>query len=167
MSKLCSSCKQIKNLEEFSVNNATKDGLQYNCKSCDNAYQRKRKKEKSSEIKENSKKYLKRKRKDREWRLKQLFQSAKARAKNNGREFTITVEDVFKMYPENGMCPVFNFKLEWGDRGFREHSPSIDRIDSSKGYTKENCQIISWKANRLKTDATVNELKALVQFLGG
>jgi len=38
-------------------------------------------------------------------------------------------------------------------------------IDSDRGYTKDNIQIISWKANRLKAYATVEDLEILVAFL--
>jgi len=69
------------------------------------------------------------------------------------------------LYPVDGKCPVFGFNLEFNDAGFRETSPSIDRIDSDKGYTKDNIQIISWKANRLKAYATVEDLEILVAFL--
>jgi hypothetical protein len=56
-------------------------------------------------------------------------------------------------------------KLEFNTAGFRETSPSIDRIDSTKGYTPDNIQIISWKANRVKGYATLQELEMLVAYL--
>jgi hypothetical protein len=62
-------------------------------------------------------------------------------------------------------CPIFGFNLEWNGNGFRETSPSIDRIDSSRGYTKDNIQIISWKANRIKGYATVEDLEIVLAYL--
>jgi hypothetical protein len=56
-------------------------------------------------------------------------------------------------------------KLEFNNAGFRENSPSIDRIDSTKGYTPDNIQIISWKANRIKGYATLQELEMLLAYL--
>lgn len=35
---------------------------------------------------------------------------------------------------------------------------SIDRIDSSKGYTKDNVQLVTMAANQMKNDLTLDEL---------
>jgi hypothetical protein len=48
--------------------------------------------------------------------------------------------------------------------GKRPDSPSIDRIDNSKGYVKGNRVVISMRANRLKSDMTLCELRALADF---
>ena len=39
------------------------------------------------------------------------------------------------------------------------NSPSIDRIDSNKGYIKGNVRIISLRANMMKNDANLQELE--------
>jgi hypothetical protein len=101
-------------------------------------------------------------------RLKSILNQAKTRCKKNQTEFAITVEDLLPI-PE--YCPVYGIKLNYngnkGQRGFVNDSPSIDRIDPSKGYIKGNVQIISWRANRIKSDATIQELEQLVTFLKG
>ena len=43
--------------------------------------------------------------------------------------------------------------------------PTLDRIDSNKGYIKENIQVISFKANRLKNNATIDELKCIIKYM--
>jgi hypothetical protein len=44
-------------------------------------------------------------------------------------------------------------------------SPSLDRIDPKKGYVKGNVAVISYKANRIKQDATPEELEAVASWL--
>ena len=45
------------------------------------------------------------------------------------------------------------------------YAPSLDRIDSSKGYIVGNISVISLRANMLKNNATLNELKMIVKWL--
>lgn len=59
----------------------------------------------------------------------------------------------------------FGITLQFNSVGFRDNSPSIDRIDSTKGYTRDNIQIISWKANSIKRNASLEELILLVNYL--
>lgn len=163
--KQCNTCKQHKKLFEFSINKASKDGLQHKCRSCDIAYQAKRRSENREAGLEYGRKYRAIKRKDFEYRLQMLLNASKQRAALKKREHTLTLQDIKELYPQDGKCPVFGFALEFNSAGFRETSPSLDRIDSSKGYTRNNVQVISWKANRLKAYATIEDLEILVAFL--
>jgi hypothetical protein len=163
--KECRNCFQNLPLFNFSKNAATKDGLQSKCRACDIIYQKQRRESNKAVVLEYGRKYQKKRRENFEYRLQMLVNASKQRAKLKNREHTITVEDIKGLYPVDGKCPVFGFDLEFNDVGFRETSPSIDRIDSSRGYTKDNIQIISWKANRLKAYATVEDLEILVAFL--
>lgn len=91
-----------------------------------------------------------------------LWQAAKRRAKVKKIEFTIDVKDIVvtKRYP------VFNIELKSGKGpGCKEHSPSLDRIDNKKGYTKENTWVISGKANKAKSTLSVEEIFKLAKIL--
>lgn len=102
---------------------------------------------------------------EKEWRLeyfeqnteKKLYWAAKRRAKNKGLEFTIEESDI--TIPE--YCPYLKVKLiVTNPRGSpRDCIASLDRIDSAKGYTKDNIEVISWLANTMKNNATVGQLQ--------
>jgi hypothetical protein len=103
-----------------------------------------------------------------------LFMSAKSRAKKKGLFFNLTMDDI--NIPE--YCPILGIKIEKSlleiDQSFGKkmgvnnlpwNYPSIDRMDSTKGYTKDNIHIICWRANHLKSDATFEEIEKLYQWV--
>lgn len=70
------------------------------------------------------------------------------------------------MINQNSKCPVFDYNFhKIGGRD--NHSPTLDRIDNTKGYVIGNVMWISWRANRLKGDATIQELTRFVHFYNG
>ena len=80
---------------------------------------------------------------------KYLLKYAKARAVKKKLDFNLTEEDI--IIPE--ICPIMRVPFSSG-----RYSPSIDRIDCKKGYTKDNIQVISSLANRMKWDSSQEEL---------
>jgi|TARA_R110002153_G_scaffold47636_1_gene134402 hypothetical protein len=92
------------------------------------------------------------------------WQASQRRAKIKKLKHTITLLQVIKLYPKNHKCPVFNTPLIFGG-GLNKYSPSIDRIDNLKGYTKNNVQWISARANTIKRDATLKELTTLTNYI--
>ena len=89
-----------------------------------------------------------------------IWSRAKYRAKQKGLEFSLTKEDI--LIPE--VCPLLGIKIISQAKD-RLHSPSLDRIDSNRGYTPDNIWIISSRANTLKNDASLQELELLVENL--
>ena len=91
-----------------------------------------------------------------------MWFKAKKRAEKKKSPFTIREEDL--KIPTH--CPVFGFPLRRKEgRGPGERSPSLDRVDRSKGYEPGNVEVISAKANRIKNDATLDELKLVAAWL--
>jgi hypothetical protein len=90
-----------------------------------------------------------------------MIASAKGRALKNGLAFNLVPRDV--VIPKR--CPVLGIRLVAGDRSRKDASPSLDRINNSRGYVPGNVAVISWRANRIKGDATVDELAAVVRYL--
>jgi hypothetical protein len=94
--------------------------------------------------------------------IKAMWWRAKKRAEKSDVEFNILKEDI--TIPE--LCPVFGFKFEVGEgKGPSDKSPSLDRIDPKKGYVKGNIQIISFKANRMKSDCYVEDVEKLLCYM--
>lgn len=67
-------------------------------------------------------------------------------------------------------CPMLGLKLNYDGVdtqrwGRTDNSPSIDRINSTQEYTKDNIQVISWRANRIKNDSTPEELMRIAQYM--
>lgn len=106
-------------------------------------------------------------------RMRITFNNAKSRARRKGVPFELTMDDLPEEYPET--CPLLGVPLEipkysrmdgtTKSKGPQRHAPSLDRIDPDKGYVKGNIWIISVKANAMKSDATLEELKTLVYNL--
>jgi hypothetical protein len=73
-----------------------------------------------------------------------------------------------KLQPEDVVvpthCPVLGLPLYRNKRFGGANSPSLDRIDPSKGYTKDNVHVISHRANTIKNNATPEELAAVALF---
>ena len=84
-----------------------------------------------------------------------LWNAAKQGAKKYEMEFTIEKSDV--IIPD--VCPILGIQINRDIRGrMHPNSPSLDRVDNSLGYVQGNVQVISWQANRMKCDASIDEL---------
>ncbi|RTL05380.1 hypothetical protein EKK58_08260 [Candidatus Dependentiae bacterium] len=86
----------------------------------------------------------------------------KARAKRLGVAFDLELEDI--KAPE--ICPILGIKLRVNIGGAPgPDSPSVDRLDPTKGYTKDNIQVISNKANTMKHNASSEELLKFAKWV--
>lgn len=172
-SRICTKCGKEKPLEEFSRNKQGKYGRRAFCKECEHKIQNSperlaRRNELRKLRMENDEYRLARNLKDAETRhnnedsiKKALIRAAKARAKKKGIPFDITIEDF--TLPEK--CPLLEIPLTVGYGSSQENSYSLDKIIPDLGYVKGNVWVISNKANMIKNNASLEELKLLVKNL--
>lgn len=89
---------------------------------------------------------------------RELYSKLKSSAKKRGIEFELTVYDLHMIdFPIT--CPVLCIPLRWNIGEAKDDSYSFDRIDSNKGYTFDNLEVISFKANRAKNNLTEDEMR--------
>ena len=63
----------------------------------------------------------------------------------------------------NGYCPVL--KIPMNKEGELYNFPSLDRISPTQGYVEGNVRIISYRANMLKSNSTLEEMRLIVSDL--
>jgi hypothetical protein len=95
--------------------------------------------------------------------VSQLWRNLSHSAKKRGIDFDLTIADI----DDIGIpltCPILGIPIFFHRDQAQDDSISFDRIDSTKGYTRDNIVIISHRANKLKSDATLEEMESLVNF---
>jgi hypothetical protein len=85
------------------------------------------------------------------WRLDHLFAMAKSRAKNKKEDFLLSKDNVYSVWDEQeGLCAITGRRLDLTmSKQFNRnpHGPSIDKIDPSKEYSKENIRLVTTQVN--------------------
>lgn len=89
-----------------------------------------------------------------------LVRLAKRRAKKAGLEFSLTHTEI--AIPQ--ICPVLGVPIVYKGED-RDAWPSLDRVDPARGYTKNNVRVISYRANRIKNDASAHELELVLKYV--
>src|SRR5208337_2389993 len=93
--------------------------------------------------------------------IAEMLRSIEKRAKRNKIPFSITEKDI--KVPE--FCPILGIKLEFAQGKPKSNSPSVDKIIPQLGYVPGNVVVISYRANMIKNNATLQELESLVDWL--
>jgi len=172
--KICTFCGIKKEIIDFYPSKSQKFGVASCCRKCTIAKQRdyvKKNKEKvkkyhKSHYELNKEKFSKLGKEYRDNnREKMLLAWAKTRAKKEGIPFDIEECDI--VIPVS--CPVLGMPIYSKyskERKFTPpNTPTLDKIVPELGYTKGNVRVISWRANNLKRDASIHELKCIVKYM--
>ena len=88
----------------------------------------------------------------------------RGRAREKGHDFNITKKYLKDIFPKDKKCPALGIEFQLGSQGGRSTSPSVDRIDNSKGYIKGNIVWVSSLANMIMTSATPQQVLDVAYF---
>lgn len=160
LEKKCTKCKKSKSQQDFGNLSVGKDGKNPRCKKCERQREQEYRKKNPDQGKKAWTRYNKKKRNEQPELVK--FYSVKGSAKKRGIEFSLQPSDI--VFPE--VCPILGIKLlNHGKGGPQPNSPSLDRLDPSKGYIPGNVNVISNKANIIKSNATSEEVLAVGNWM--
>ena len=143
MGRVCKTCGKIKPEEEFYRN---RRGLHPNCKRC---------------YVEKNKVYQSRYRDSNRFAIR--MRSCRARAKEKSLAFDIDTDYIVSIW--TGICPVFKTELDINSKRGQKGHAQLDKIDPKLGYIRGNVVWLSERANRIKDDATTEDLEKLLQWL--
>lgn len=93
----------------------------------------------------------------------QMAGSCKKRAKVIFKDCNVDSNYILSIMPDK--CPILGVELRYGGGEKSPYSASLDRIDSSKGYVVGNVQIVSLRANLMKSDATQSEMLRFAEWV--
>lgn len=141
--KFCLDCKKDLDVSCFYKDKSNTTGLQTYCKDCSISHT----KIWASTLDGYCKKIL-----------RDIHHNALKRSKK--LSVNITVEDIKELYKkQNGLCSLSGLKMTFDVYVVKEnqhiinkYNMSVDRIDSNKGYEKDNIQLVCAIINRMKTD---------------
>ena len=96
-------------------------------------------------------------------KLRAAFNGARIRARKANREFSLELSDLYLMWNlQDGKCAITGRQMTYEHFcGRLSTNLSLDRINSSYGYSVENSQLVCSVANTIKSDLSMNELLLL------
>lgn len=183
--KICAKCGEVKSLDDFYADAKMRDGRGSYCKKCSADYTRERmasnpearakKKQYNQDHQEDTRAtrriYREKRREElreygrgyyKTYPVKPLVYEARKRATKLDLPCTITEDDI--EIPE--FCPVLGIPLVgYNKDNNRDSCPSLDRINPKLGYVPGNICVMSYRANRLKNDGTVDEHDRLLKWM--
>ena len=149
--RICTKCTVDKDLnDDFSKCSKMDSGREYTCKTCRNQQKHE---------------YLS----TSDGCIKVLLNDCKSTSKRRGEkgrvgasEFTLTEEQVKEMFKEQGgLCHCYKSPLKFTRGGDKM---SIERLDNTKGYTRENCVLVCQLSNGF-AQTTLKSIKDAMDFI--
>lgn len=100
-----------------------------------------------------------------------MVRKARLRAEENKVPFDaefMTSKNIEKLLLAREKCPCCKARLSYGRKskvGPSDRSPSLDRIFCEDGYVPGNVDVLCWRCNRLKGNATEDDLRAILAYI--
>lgn len=146
--KKCTKCLLLLPCSNFNVSTRSNDNLHYHCRSC--------------QAKDHKERYLKYTTNSSNNKLKNIFKASQKTSKYRNIDFSISFEDIEMLVKQqDNLCwySKVPLSLEIGDL----NKLSIDRIDSSKGYTIDNIVLCTKNINLMKRNLSVLDFHKTVK----
>lgn len=97
---------------------------------------------------------------------------SRAKGRKDGKEISLTAQQAYEIgKKQKWRCAISGVKLQfvrggtsWGGKWCNPYSCSIDRIDNSKGYTKDNVQLVTWAQNQARGCVPLRDYKKLMGY---
>lgn len=86
---------------------------------------------------------------------KDFYSTVKRGAESRNIEFNITIEDLWELFiKQQGKCALSGLEIKFSKvrKDSLGKTISLDRVDSSKGYTKDNIQFVHKHINIMKNN---------------
>lgn len=156
--KLCLSCNIELPTTNYNSAKSSSDGLQTYCKECHTV--------KTYTNLSRFKPFM-----------KNLFGEIKYNAKTRDIKVEITLEDLFELYEkQDGKCMYSGVRMthnkmpsgkvkDYRSETTNPYNISVDRIDSTKDYTKENIQMVAVSVNHMKWNLTEENFLEMCELI--
>ena len=97
--------------------------------------------------------------------VEHLFSRAKSRAKEKNIPIDLDLDYLESIVVDK--CPILDLPLSWGVRTGKQtdNSPSLDKLDATKGYIKGNVYWLSLRANTIKSTGNSQEHRLIADWI--
>ena len=149
----CSKCKKWFTEDHFNKDNTSLHGNRGGlCGECKDCQKQRYLKERARLLKDDNIAW--------KYKLQQALKGTKRRSKLKNTYNDLDLQ--FLMYlwnKQNGKCAITGMDMTYEFyKGRVNTNVSVDRIDSSKGYTKDNVQLVCMVSNQMKNDLSMDQL---------
>lgn len=168
--KACSQCGLIKPLEEFPFENKELNQRRANCKDCKNAASKKAYEETRDDPESVARRIIKKCKEREKFRLAKFVQRRDSleslpEVELTSKEFDIDYSWVLNQRDEQkNKCHYTGREMIWSTglideiKRMNPDAVTVERLNSNGSYIRDNCVLVTWRANCFKGDGLLEEM---------